>query len=288
MDSGWGTIVGVVGDIKTAGVGRTACEPETYGPAPQVPRAATSLAIHTRSDPAKLAATVVREIHAAGAGLSILQVSTIDEILARGVFGRRMQTALLAIFAAVARYRWRRWGFTECWRTPWRSGPSRLAYGWRSVRGRRMFCSRLPDREWVGSAIGILIGVGRGLALTRLLSKMLFEMSATDPMTFPVRPPSCWQWRGRPVKSRSGELRYRHAVSLSPNSGDRLWLRVMGDLHRSHVTRENRPEHRRGQRPSARDSRASGRSYPTADCPAIKKAALPVSQIARPIDPRAT
>jgi len=132
MDSGWGTIVGVVGDIKTAGVGRTACEPETYGPAPQVPRAATSLAIHTRSDPAKLAATVVREIHAAGAGLSILQVSTIDEILARGVFGRRMQTALLAIFAAVARYRWRRWGFAGVRRgaadpADWRTDGARCA-----------------------------------------------------------------------------------------------------------------------------------------------------------------
>jgi putative ABC transport system permease protein len=34
------------------------------------------------------------------------------------------------------------------------------------------------------SAMGVLIGVGSGLALTRLLSKMLFAVSVTDPITF--------------------------------------------------------------------------------------------------------
>jgi putative ABC transport system permease protein len=34
------------------------------------------------------------------------------------------------------------------------------------------------------SAMGILIGAAGGLALTRMLSKMLFEVSATDPATF--------------------------------------------------------------------------------------------------------
>ena len=104
MDSDWSTIVGVVADIKTAGLD-VPPEPEMYWPAAQVPqvwRAATSLAIHTRGDPAKLAAAVAREIHAVDPGLAITQVSTMEEILDREVFGRRMQTMLLASFAAVA------------------------------------------------------------------------------------------------------------------------------------------------------------------------------------------
>jgi putative ABC transport system permease protein len=34
--------------------------------------------------------------------------------------------------------------------------------------------------------IGIVFGVGAGIALTRLLSTMLFEVKATDPLTFAV------------------------------------------------------------------------------------------------------
>jgi putative ABC transport system permease protein len=34
--------------------------------------------------------------------------------------------------------------------------------------------------------IGIVIGLGAAFALTRLLSSMLFEVSATDPRTFSV------------------------------------------------------------------------------------------------------
>lgn len=182
MDSDWTTIVGVVGDIKTAGLDVPA-QAETYWPAAQAPRAATSLAIHTRGDPAKLAAAVVREIHAVDDGLPILQVSTMDEILDREVFGRRAQTDLLAIFAGVALLLaalgiYGVLAYAVAQRT--QEIGIRMALGARpkdvllSIAGQGL--------RW--SAIGILIGVGCGLALTRLLSKMLFAVSATDPMAF--------------------------------------------------------------------------------------------------------
>jgi putative ABC transport system permease protein len=180
----WSTIVGVVGNIKTAGLD-VPPEPEMYFPAAQVPRGATSLAIHTRGDPAKLAAAVVREIHAVDPGMPILQMSTMDEILDREVFGRRMQTGLLASFASVALLLaalgiYGVLAYAVARRT--QEIGIRMALGARpadvllTIAGQGM--------GW--SAVGILIGVGGGLALTRVLSKMLFEVSATDPATFGV------------------------------------------------------------------------------------------------------
>jgi putative ABC transport system permease protein len=154
-----------------------------YWPAAQVPRAATSLAIHTRGDPAKLAAAVAREIHAVDAGLPILQVSTMDEILDREVFSRRMQTALLAIFAALALSLaalgiYGVLAYAVAQRT--QEIGVRMALGARPADVLRQIAGQ--GMGW--SAMGILIGVAGGLGLTRILSKMLFEVSATDPATF--------------------------------------------------------------------------------------------------------
>jgi putative ABC transport system permease protein len=182
MGPDWSTIVGVVGDIKTAGLD-VPSQREMYLPAAQVPRAATSLAIHTRGDPAKLAAAVVREIHAVDPGVPVLQVSTMEEILDREVFGRRMQTTLLASFAAVALLLaalgiYGVLAYAVAQRT--QEIGVRMALGARPADVLRQIAGQ--GMGW--SAMGILIGAAGGLGLTRMLSKMLFEVSATDPATF--------------------------------------------------------------------------------------------------------
>jgi putative ABC transport system permease protein len=157
-----------------------------YWPAAQVPqvwRAATSLAIHTRGDPAKLAAAVAREIHAVDPGLPITQVSTMDEILDREVFGRQVQTTLLASFAGVALVLaalgiYGVLAYAVARRT--QEIGIRMALGARPADV--LLAIAAQGMGW--SAMGILIGAAGGLALTRMLSKMLFEVSATDPATF--------------------------------------------------------------------------------------------------------
>ena len=157
-----------------------------YWPAAQVPqvwRAATSLAIHTRGDPAKLAAAVVRETHAVDPGLPITQVSTMEEILDREVFGRRVQTTLLASFAGVALVLaalgiYGVLAYAVARRT--QEIGIHMALGARPADV--LLAIAAQGMGW--SAMGILIGAAGGLALTRMLSKMLFEVSATDPATF--------------------------------------------------------------------------------------------------------
>jgi ABC-type antimicrobial peptide transport system permease subunit len=139
--------------------------------------------MRTSRDPVALVAAVRREIRAVDPDVPVVEVRTMDEILDREVFQRRVQMLLLTVFAGTAlllaaigiygvlaylvAQRTREIGV----RVALGASPADVLY---TVAGRGVGLS----------AAGILAGALGAAALTRVLSGLLFGISATDPVTF--------------------------------------------------------------------------------------------------------
>jgi predicted permease len=178
----WITIVGVVADIRQAGLD-TPPKPEMYLPAAQQPTFANWLAVRTYGDPARLAAAVRQTIRSVDPGMPIAAVSTMEEILDRETFQRRLQTTLLAAFAALA----------VLLASLGIYGVLAYLVSRRTQEiGIRMALGAAPGdvlREVLGqglrlSAAGIAAGIVAALGVTRVLSKVLYGVTPTDPVTF--------------------------------------------------------------------------------------------------------
>jgi len=97
----WITIVGVLADIRQAGLD-VAPKAEVYLPAAQQPAFANWLAVWTQGDPSRLAAAVRQAIRTVDTGAPIVDVTTMEGILDRETFQRRVQMMLLSAFAGLA------------------------------------------------------------------------------------------------------------------------------------------------------------------------------------------
>jgi putative ABC transport system permease protein len=177
-------IIGVVGDVRHDGldlpVGGT-----VYRPLYQFAQPATSIVLKTNGDTPGIIAGVRRELAALDPSLPIIGVSTLERAIANSVGPRRTMMLLLSGFAAVAlllaavgvyavtaqavAQRRREFGV-------------RMALGARAADVLRMILQQ--------ELAVILIGLGAGLlgayAATRVLRASLFQVSATDPLTFGV------------------------------------------------------------------------------------------------------
>jgi putative ABC transport system permease protein len=145
-----------------------------------VPR---DLTIRTAGDPLSLAGAVRQAVWSIDADQPVSKMMTLYELLDQEVASRRVQTALLGGFAALALilacvgiYGVLSYLVTQ--RT--REIGIRVALGaaagdvFRAVAGQGMTLA----------ALGIVMGVGAALALTRLLSSLLFGVSAADPRIY--------------------------------------------------------------------------------------------------------
>jgi predicted permease len=180
----WVTIVGIVGDAKhwlDAPV-----RAEMYFPYQQAMdfwATPASLAIRTAGDPLSLGTVVRQAIWAVDADQPISNIKTMDDIIATEVSQRRLRMSLLATFAAVALllaslgiYGVLSYAVTQ--RTP--EIGMRMALGARPGDVLRMV---LTDGMRL-SLVGLGIGLAASLASTRVMSNLLFGVSATDPLTF--------------------------------------------------------------------------------------------------------
>jgi predicted permease len=104
-NSGWITIVGVVGDVRQMGL-QAPPRPEMYFPYQQIdwqpwfsPR---DLVVRVAGDPTALINAIKVQIHEVDPELAISNVRTMDEILDEDVAARRIGTTLLLAFAGFA------------------------------------------------------------------------------------------------------------------------------------------------------------------------------------------
>ena len=185
----WRTIVGVVGHVKHYGLDVEGRE-QIYLPHSQplygtfAPREMT-LAVRSSQDPASISNAIRDQILLVDKDLPPYKVATMDQLISDSVAQPRLNLALLVAFsalalvlAAVGVYGVMAYAVTQ--RT--QEFGIRMAFGAsRSDVLKQVFLEggRL-------AVLGLVLGVVVSLALTRLMSSLLFEVKPSDPVTLIV------------------------------------------------------------------------------------------------------
>jgi putative ABC transport system permease protein len=183
----WGAsreIVGVVANEKFAGLAAET-PPAVYPPIWQVPMPSVSLLVRTAGDPAAVIAEVRGAMRAIDPEIALYDVGTMGEALSHSIGKERFTMLLLCAFAALAlvlavigvhgvlsyavEQRRRELGI-------------RMALG----AQRSTVLGMVVRQGMTLSLIGIALGVGGALAVTRLLGALLFGVGPTDAATFAV------------------------------------------------------------------------------------------------------
>jgi predicted permease len=176
-------IVGVAGDIRQYGPAREP-EPEIYMPYEQHPRTATDLNIlvRTATEPQTLEEAIRRKVRQLSPDVPV-KFTTMEAALSENVAAPRFRTLLLGIFA----------GLAVCLAMAGVYGVMAYVVGQRSNEiGVRMALGastgdvlRLVLRQGLGlAALGLVLGLMGALAISRLLTSILFEVKPTDPMVY--------------------------------------------------------------------------------------------------------
>jgi putative ABC transport system permease protein len=182
----WREVVGIVGNVRLLGLDADV-NPAIYLPLPQnvYPAAmrASFLAVRTDADTRSLVAAVRDQLKAVDRGVPIAQVRTMEEVIGGSLAQRRLSMSLLATFAALALllagvgiYGVLAYSVTQ--RT--HEIGLRMALGASSRDVLRMVMGN--SARLVAAGLGL--GLGAALALTRLMASLLFQVSATDPLTY--------------------------------------------------------------------------------------------------------
>ena len=175
-------IVGIVGDAKYESLLEDV-EPMVYMPPPELTYPFMTFVIRTGGDPAELAPAVRRALRAVDPNQPVSAVRTMDEVMADTVSRARFNTLLLGLFAGLATLLaavgiFGVMNYSVTLRT--REIGLRMALGARPGQ----VLSLILKQGLLLTLIGIAIGLAGALALTRVMSGLLFEVGSTDPATF--------------------------------------------------------------------------------------------------------
>jgi putative ABC transport system permease protein len=173
-------IIGVVGDIRHSALENSPA-PAMYMPTQDGP--STNLVIRAQGDLSNLAAAVRREVKAIDPDQPVAAVKTMDEWLTTSVSAPRYRTSLLGLFALVALIL----ASTGIYGVMSYSVAQRThEIGVRMALGAgRFHVLRLVVRQGMGLVgIGVVLGLIGAVALTRVMSSLLFEVTPKDPLTF--------------------------------------------------------------------------------------------------------
>lgn len=143
----------------------------------------TNLAIRTQGDPANLAAAVRKEVQAIDPDQPVAAVKTMDQWVDTSVAEPRYRTALLGLFAGLALVLastgiYGAMSYSVAQRT--HEIGVRMALG-----ARRLDVLKMVVRQGMLLVVlGVGIGLAGALALTSVMSTLLFGVTAKDPLTF--------------------------------------------------------------------------------------------------------
>jgi predicted permease len=188
----WFSIVGVVKDVKQGGL-EESTGTEMYFHVPQAAAAAgfvprqMNFVVRTDRDPAALAGAVRSAVNQLDPSLPVAELRPMDEVLSASVARPRFLALLLFVFAAVAltlaavgTYGVMAYSVAE----------RRQEIGIRMALGAQppMVLRMILSQGALVAGTGVVLGILGAVALTRLLSSMLFGVSTTDVATFLAAP----------------------------------------------------------------------------------------------------
>ena len=179
--SSW-EIIGVVKDSKYRSLGEDSM-PYIFLPYLQNPQPAMALHVQTSGNPKELAAAVRREVQALDPNLPAFNVMSLADNIDISLLPARFGAVLLGVFgflalliASIGIYGVMSYGVSE--RT--HEMGIRMALG---ARGRDVLRLVISQGMWL-ALIGVGVGAGVALGVTRLVKSYLYDVSVTDPLTF--------------------------------------------------------------------------------------------------------
>jgi len=179
-------IVGIVSDTRQSGLD-TDPQPEVFFPCAQGAPISAMLAVWTNGDPLRFVNTVRAKMLAIDSDEAISGVQTMEDIVEASEGQRRLLTMLLGVFAGTAALLaaigiYGVVAYSVVQRT-------------REIGIRRALGARHEQILFAVAGEGLTVtlsGLGLGLVgafgLTRILARLLFHVSSTDPITFVAVP----------------------------------------------------------------------------------------------------
>ena len=176
------TIIGIVGDIKHKSLDEK-IEPKRYRPLGQGSSRHMALVVRTSADPLELAPVVRRTIWDIDNGVTLRNIYSMKQLVSRSAAEPRFRTTILTLLAGIA--------ILLSVVGVYGVIAFLVAQSVREIGVRMALGARPSDvvRHVLGfglflSVIGVVIGIAASIAATRVIESYLFQVSATDPMTF--------------------------------------------------------------------------------------------------------
>jgi putative ABC transport system permease protein len=181
-DSPAGTVIGIVGDAKHYWLEEEA-QPQMYDAYSQAPGIFATVVVRTAVEPMSLAEPVRQAVWKVDSDQPMWKVRTVESLIDRSVADKRFLMALMGVFAALALaltiiglYGVMSYAVSQ--RTQEIGIRMALGAGARNIH-------RMVLRQGMTLVlIGVAIGLAASWLLTRLIAKLLFGVSPTDPLTF--------------------------------------------------------------------------------------------------------
>ncbi len=175
----WMTIVGVIGNVRQYGLDREPLD-EVYIPLFQNPLGAGNLLVRTAMNPMGIARDVAKTVYSIDPQQPVARIATLEQLRSDSLASPRLTTILLGLFAGLAllitlagiigvlslsvSQRTNEIGI----RMALGASPGRIS---RMVMGQGLFLV----------LVGLALGIAGSLALSRLMSTLLFGIEPTDP-----------------------------------------------------------------------------------------------------------
>ena len=184
-DDPWLTITGMVGDIREFDP-LTPPRPTIYFPITQFPDSGGILrdwVVRTAGDPLTVAASARSAIRSVDKDLAVTRVRTMEEVHSLSMASQRLNLLLFSFFAAMA--------FVLATVGTYGVMAYSVAQRTREIGIRMALGARRTDvlrtvlvQGFRLAALGLLVGLAAALALSRLMTSMIYGISSTDATTF--------------------------------------------------------------------------------------------------------